>query len=314
MTRLTAPMLPDVRRGRPPVAHDLGTRKEPSMHPARRLWTALEPLHGVVYFAPGVRDAGVGVGLRGFWMTYFAFRAAPLGPVGAAPVVATFAGFEQSMVVKALPDAWSRASPATCLTARSAVSVDALRSAGVDEAACAEAVALLAPVAASADPTGRTLYAANAALPLPDEPVAALWQLATTLREHRGDGHVAALLAHGVTGLEALLLQVGAGKFPAELMRSVRGWPLDDWDGAARALRSRGMLDHDDALTAWGAEFLDAIEERTDERAWTGGLSALGEDGVEKVLATLRPSVESLWRSGILPDLNPTGLPPGRVG
>jgi hypothetical protein len=314
MAEITAPTFAHVRRERPAVADDLVTRKEPSMHPARRLWTALEPLHGVVYFDPGVRDAGVGVGLRGFWMTYFAFRAAPLGPVGAAPVVATFAGFEKSMVVKALPDAWSRASPDTCLTARSQVSADALRSAGVDEAACAEAVALLAPVAEAADPTGRALYAANAVLPLPAEPIAALWQLATTLREHRGDGHVAALLAHGVSGLEALLLQVGAGKFPAELMRSVRGWPLADWDSAARALRSRGMLDADGALTAWGAEFLDAIEEQTDDRAWTGGLAALGEDGVEKALATLRPSVQNLWRAGILPDLNPTGLPPGRVG
>jgi hypothetical protein len=267
-----------------------------------------------VYFAPGVREAGIGIGLRGFWMTYFAFRAAPLGPVGAAPVVATFAGFEPSMVFKALPDAWSRAAPAACLAARTEVSAAALRSAGVDEAACADAVPLLAPVAASADPTGRALYAANAALPLPDDPVAALWQLATTLREHRGDGHVAALLSHGVTGLEALVLQVGAGKFPAELMRSVRGWAVEDWDAAARALRSRGMLDYDGTLTEWGVEFLDAIEERTDERAWTGGLSTLGEGGVEKVLTTLRPSVEALWRSGTLPDINPTGLPAGRVG
>jgi hypothetical protein len=284
------------------------------MHPARRLWTALEPLHGVVYFAPGVRDAGVGVGLRGFWMTYFAFRAAPLGPVGAAPVVAAFAGFEPAMVFKALPDAWSRATPETCLAARSEVSVAALRSAGVDGAACAEAVGLLRPVAASADPTGRPLYAANAALPLPDDPVAAMWQLATTLREHRGDGHVAALLAAGVTGLEALVLQVGAGKFPAELMRSVRGWAIDDWDTAARALRSRGMLHEDGTLTDWGTEYLDAIEERTDDRAWTGGLSTLGEDGVEKVLSTLRPSMSTLWASGILPEINPTGLPPGQVG
>ena len=59
-------------------------------HPSRRLWAALEPLHDVVYFADGVRGAGIALGLRGFWMTYFAFRAAPLGPVPAPPVASAW--------------------------------------------------------------------------------------------------------------------------------------------------------------------------------------------------------------------------------
>ena len=88
---------------------------------ARRLWWTLEPLHDVVYFAPGVREAGVGLGLRGFWMTYFAWRAAPLGPVPAAPVVAMFAGFHPGTVARALPEAWSRTTPQACLRARSKV-------------------------------------------------------------------------------------------------------------------------------------------------------------------------------------------------
>jgi hypothetical protein len=281
------------------------------MHPARWLWTVLEPLHDVVYFAPGVRDAGKAVGMRGFWMTYFAFRAAPLGPVGPGAVIATFAGFEPSMVAKALPDAWTRATPQTCLAARSAVSVDALRAAGVDESACAAAVTALAPVVAAADPTGRPLHAANAALPLPADPVAALWQLATTLREHRGDGHVAALLGAGITGLEALLLQVGLGKFPDSLMRSVRGWSESDWATAATGLRGRGLLDSDGTLTDAGSSLLGSVEALTDERAWSGCLSRLGS--VDRVVEMLRPSAVSLWRSGVLPDVNPTGLAPERA-
>ena len=110
-----------------------------SDHPARRLWATLETIHDVVYFAPGVRDAGVGLGLRGFWMTYFAFRAAPLGAVGAEPVIACFAGFESGIVAKALPDAWSRTTPEACLDARRSVSVDALTAAGIDESSCAAA-------------------------------------------------------------------------------------------------------------------------------------------------------------------------------
>ena len=80
-------------------------------HPARRLWATVETLHDVTYFAEGVRAAGIGLGLRGYWMTYFAFRAAPLGAVPAGPVVAAFAGFCPAMVAKALPDAWSRTTP-----------------------------------------------------------------------------------------------------------------------------------------------------------------------------------------------------------
>lgn len=52
---------------------------------------------------------------------------------------------------------------------------------------------------------GRPLFAANREVPEPDDPVAALWQVATTLREHRGDGHVAVLAAAGLDGCESLV-------------------------------------------------------------------------------------------------------------
>jgi|SRR5579859_1420704 len=212
-----------------------------SAHPARRLWAALETLHDVTYFAPGVRSAGMAQGLRGFWMTYFAWRAAPLGPVPAAPVVAMFAGFHPGTVARALPDAWSRTTPQACLEARAAVSTAALRDAGADPDACGRAAAVLAPVAAAADPSGRPLGAANAALELPGDPLGRIWQLATTLREHRGDGHVAALVTEGITGLQAHLLQSASGHLPQEVLRRARiGWTEEDWAGAADALRGRG--------------------------------------------------------------------------
>ena len=279
-------------------------------HPARRLWVALETLHDVVYFAEDVRSTGIALGLKGFWMTYFAFRAAPLGPVPAAPVVAAFAGFCPAMVAKALPSAWARATPEACLEARAAVSTAALRAAGADPAACERAASLLGPVAAAADPTGRPLFAANAALQPPADPVGRLWQLATTLREHRGDGHVAALVTEGITGLQAHLLQVANGRFPEALIRQVRGWPDQEWAAAAETLRSRGLLAPfaTPTLTAAGRAALDAIEAHTDERAWTGGLSLLGEEGTEKVIRLLRPSVRAVVASGMLPEANPTGL------
>jgi hypothetical protein len=282
-----------------------------SDHAARRLWWSLEALHGVVYFAPEVRDAGLRLGLRGFWMTYFAFRAAPMGPVGPAAVVATFAGFHPDMVAKALPDAWTRTSTQACLTARAQVSAAALQECGVDPLACRAAVDRLAPAIATADPTGRPLFAANASIPLGDDPVESLWQAATTLREHRGDGHVAALVTCGVNGLQAHLLQVAAGRFPADVIRAVRGWSEPDWAAATGHLRQRGLLTQDStpALTETGRGLLTEIEARTDDAAWTGALAAIGETGIEEVDSILRASVAAVRGSGLLPAINPTGLP-----
>ncbi len=280
-------------------------------HPARRLWATLETLHEVTYFAEGVRPAGIALGLKGFWMTYFAFRAAPLGPVPAGPVVAAFGGFCPAMVARALPDSWSRTTPQACLDARADVSIAALREAGADSAACERAASLLGPVAAAADPTGRPLFAANAALQPPDDAVGRLWQLATTLREHRGDGHIAALVTEGITGLQAHLLQVADGRFAEALIGQARGWPEDEWAAAAESLRSLGLLTPGatPALTPAGRAVLEAVEAHTDERAWTGGLSLLGEQGAEEVIELLRPSVRAVVASGMLPEPNPTGVP-----
>lgn len=280
------------------------------LHPARRLWNALESLHDVVYFSPQVRETGKSIGLAGFWMTYFAFRAAPLGPVGPEPVIALFAGFEPGTVRKALPDAWSRASPEACLAARKAVSAAALRGAGVDEGACCAAAELLAPVALQADRTGRALFAANAGLPLGDDPIGAVWQLATSLREHRGDGHVDALVAAGVSGLEAHLLQVASGRTSADAVLRARGWSEQDWAGAAARLRDRGLLTGDApiALTPVGRACLAEVEAATDNSSWAGALAPLGEQGVARVVELLAPAARAVWTSGMLPATNAMGL------
>ena len=68
------------------------------------------------------------------------------------------------------------------------------------------------------------------------------------------------------------------------------------------------MLFRSLGLTPAGRAVLTTIEVHTDERAWTGGLAVLGERGVEEVLALLRPSARAVVASGMLPDINPTGV------
>jgi hypothetical protein len=269
---------------------------------ARRLHHVLEPIHAVTYFAAGCRQAADDLGCKGFWMGYFAFRAAPLGPVEPGPVVAAFSGFAPSMVQRALPDAWSVTTPARCIEARAASAAAALREVGVDEDALAEAIEVLEPVLGSLDPTGRPLAAANQALDLPADVVARAWQITTTLREHRGDGHVALVTAAGLTGLEANVLQSTAGDTPAATIREARGWTEAEWDAAAAGLAARG-LDGDG-----GRALLADIEARTDALAWETGLAPIGTGAGERLAETLLPSARRA--ASLLRFPNPMALPP----
>src|SRR3954451_20219362 len=201
------------------------------------MWRVLEPYHAVTYFSPEARQAFKDAGLRGFWMGYFAGRAAPMGPVGPGPVTATFFGFRHDMVAKALPDAWEFASVDTVLEARLR-GVDAALQAVFGDAALAaadieEAAERARTAAVAADRAGRPLFAANADLPWPTEPHLVLWQAVTMLREHRGDGHVAALVTAGLDGCESHLTLVGAGTLSRDVLQPNRGWTDDDWTDAA---------------------------------------------------------------------------------
>ena len=89
---------------------------EPTASLARRLWHVIEPIHAVAYFDPGPTDALKLIGLRGYWMCYFAGRFAPLGTIGASPAAAMAYGFAPAMVTRALPDAWRFAAPDQVLT------------------------------------------------------------------------------------------------------------------------------------------------------------------------------------------------------
>src|SRR4051794_24377218 len=91
---------------------------KPEENLARLAWQAFEPYHAMIYFAPEAREAYSTAGLKGFWMGYFASRAAPLGPVSAEIVTATFYNFHPRMVRRAIPDAWRFSSPERVLNAR----------------------------------------------------------------------------------------------------------------------------------------------------------------------------------------------------
>jgi hypothetical protein len=231
---------------------------------ARRFWTLYDPVHAVTYFSAEARSAFTDAGLRGFWRGYFAGRSAPLGPVTAAPVIASFFNFAPQMVTRALPAVWDLISPEQALAVRQAGAVAALRrlTAGL-EAEIETAADLLAAVSEGLDCAGRVLASANAALPVPGEPLAKLWHAATVLREHRGDAHFAALLASDIDGCEAIVLQAPV-KVPRVQIQPVRGYTDEEWDAAAARLAARGLLAEDGKQTPDGAALSADVERRTD--------------------------------------------------
>jgi hypothetical protein len=132
---------------------------------ARAMWTLYEPIHAVSYFAPEPRAAFESAGLRGYWRGYFAGRAAPLGAVGAGPVIALFSGFAPAFVRRALPSIWSMATPAAALEARSAGAAAVLRRLAPDEDAAEQAAASLERVIDGLDFAGRALGASGTGIP-----------------------------------------------------------------------------------------------------------------------------------------------------
>jgi hypothetical protein len=282
---------------------------EPSV--ARHLWSALEPYHAVVYFAPEVIDAMKALGLKGFWMGYFAGRAAPMGPVPAPVVTATFFNFHPTMVARAIPDAWSYASPAQATAARRAGVDAALRRLLGDAVASdevVEAAALARRAVADAGVEGRPLFGGYTTLDWPDEPHMDLWHGTTLLREHRGDGHVVALTHAGLDGVEAHITLAATGRIGRQILQSTRQWSDDEWDAGVARLRARGWLDESGALTAAGAAARRAIEEETDRLA-LGPCEALGGEGCERLRSLLAPLSGRIVEGGGVPMPNPMGAP-----
>ncbi|MFD9218807.1 hypothetical protein ACFWDI_01950 [Streptomyces sp. NPDC060064] len=277
----------------------------------RQMWHLLEPLHAVLYYAPEVFDevAALGYETGERWPSYFALRSAPLGSPGARQVASAFYGFSPRMVAEHVPAAWDVAAPDKVLAARLRGIDRAYRTIfgdNVDSPEFAEAAALARRAAEGVNTEGRPLAAANAELPWPDAPHLVLWQAATILREHRGDGHIAALLTAGLDPVEALVSFAGIGAAPVETFTS-RGWSEEEWSAARERLVARGLLDADGAATEAGRELRAEVERRTDELA-AAPWAALADEDRDRLVELLGPLWVEVLGTGLLPGVTTLGI------
>lgn len=274
-------------------------------HSAGRTARSLETLHALGYFAPEVDAEIAALGVRRGRAAYFASRAAPMGPVGAGTVTATFYNFHPGLVAHCVPACWETASPEAVTAARLRGIDAAYRRLLGDDALAApeisEAVELLRTAAAGSSPEGRPLYAAHADLDWPSEPHLALWHGLTLIREHRGDGHLAALLCAGLSGLEALITHsaTGLGFLPAAA-RATRGWSEQEWDAGVAGLADRGLLHPDGTITDAGTSLRSSIEQATDEMG-VAPWSTLGDAGADRVREICRPLAKTAAANGAFP-------------
>jgi hypothetical protein len=278
---------------------------------ARRMWHHLEPVHAVFWYAPEVfkEAARLGYDVDTRWPSYFAWRLAPLGAVGPLSAASVCYSFSPEMVAAHVPAAWAVAAPSQILAARERA-VDrtyrALFGDLISSPVLAEAADLAREAAQAACTAGRTLAAANADLPWPGEPHMVLWQAISVLREHRGDGHIAALQLAGLDPCEALVSFAAIGAAPPEVFAS-RGWSAQEWRAARDRLASRGWVDAAGQATERGRDGRDEVEWRTDRLA-DGPWRALGPGRAQRLTELIGPFLGAAFESGLLPAQSTLGI------
>ena len=271
---------------------------------SRTCWKTLEPVHAQVYFAVEAQEeyAALGFDVTGNQPAgYFPARAAALGAVGAGVVQATFFNFSAVACVFGMDRAWETATPAQVQQARWRGADRALRRLCgdlLDSPDVVEAAELARGATTGCTPDGRPLYAANACLDWPDVPHLALFHAVTLLREFRGDGHTAALVVEGISGLEAAVMHVAQGDaWTREPLRQTRGYTVEEWDAATALLRDRVWLDDADSFTATGALVRQRVEDRTAVLALPAW-EALGEPGCARLRELVRPLSAAVMEGG----------------
>ena len=293
---------------------------------ARRMWTLRAGARDQLLRAPA--KSAFERGLRGFWRGYFAGRAAPIGPVGAAPVVAAFFSFAPGMVERALPAVWELIAPADALTVRQAGAVAALREllglrdgdpvpapvAAAADRLAAWPSALTSPGARSARRTRRCLCPSSRS-PGCGTPPRCCASTAATATSPRSSRRTSTRLKRSSCGLAPTSLpraerqcpeSASAGGAERALMQPARGWTDDEWDAAAARLVGRGLLQPDGAATEGGAQLHRSIEAATDQaaaRPWAG----LQASEVDELADLLLPIARAC--AVVLPFPNPVGVP-----
>jgi hypothetical protein len=268
------------------------------MNAIREVSLAVNVTHRFIYFVPEAAEEAAKLGVTHRGPAYFAFRSAAMGAVPWQVALATFYNFSPRSV-RPMTGVWDAASPEEWQAARFVVADRALRRVGVSLTAdqIAEARSLIDPVVAGADYAGKTLAAANASIALPSDPLVALWQQITVLREWRGDAHLVVLADNGLGPCDCNVMQTATGRLPTVLTRKTRQWNDEEWAAATARLVACGWLNADGTVTDAGTAAREQIEVETDEHCaalW----APIGDAGARRLASLITPIDDAFTAAG----------------
>ena len=285
------------------------------MNSARTAYETLEPFHVLAYFNPGMKAALDETGLSPIAL-YAGGRGAPLGPCAPSVVTATFYNFNPGLIEPAWRDAVAVGLD-TVSDARYRMLDEQLRAIigdGADEPVIGELADTFEAAVTRLPLGGRPLAAAWASGPVPEAPHLRLWRHVAVLREWRGDNHIAALVTHGLDGLDVVTFHEADLPDPTvkrrimgrEMIKFTRGWSDDDWERSVDRLVAAGLAERTDTpnalgvahrLTADGAATYDDIEAETDALGETIWSAPELIDALDRI----RPYVKAILDAGVLP-------------
>lgn len=275
----------------------------------RAMLQVYEPIVLGCTSSPEMQTACQRLGLVAHRMSYYAMRAAALGPVSAEVVAALFYHHSLDMVSPSIPAAWRIASPEQIVAARFEAVDGALRRLlpqQIQSGEVAEAAELVREALVGCSIAGRAMFAAHASLTWPTQPHVALWHGLNLLREHRGDGHTAAIITARLVPCQAAPMLI-ASTGEARDGRSWR-WPDDIWNQAVASLQARGWLDDSGQPTPEGFAARAHVEDETDALSlepW----EQLGTERTHRLWIRLRDLTQSLIdQNGVRRLRTPIGL------
>ena len=274
---------------------------------SRKLGSVLEPLIGQVYFSPECHANYVALGFdpspaaaAGVALpdgpAYFTSRGSVMGQVPGEVVAAAFAVFNPDVVIPCVTLGWSRTSAVAICAARDGGAIAQLvRLLGEQPQGLDRVNELLSRAVEQLRPEGRPLFASVRSLTMPDTPMGAMWRMGDMLREFRGDSHTAAWISAGLNATEIGLLSEMYWGLPMRSYSRTRAWTDAQFDVAAEALRSRGLVSTD-GFTDAGRALRESIENATDVQM-ASAIGALADD-IGDLFAILEPWGETV-RAGL---------------